>query len=93
MNKTEKLVLIEGTFSNEEGKDILTNIFSTKVNFHQKKNFSSQERFGKPDETAERRIPELRSEILKLDQILAEAKLHNAKVVISSAITISLAYD
>jgi hypothetical protein len=33
MNNIEKLNLIEGRFSDEEAKEILMNIFSTKINF------------------------------------------------------------
>ena len=93
MNKTEKLNLIEGNFSDVEAKDILMNIFSSKINFHQLKNFSSQERFGKDDETAKKRIPELKVEIERLKQILSEAKAKNKKLVISSEINISFSND
>ena len=93
MNKTEKLNLIEGNFSDVEAKDILMNIFSSKINFHQLKNFSSQERFGKDDETAKKRIPELKVEIERLKQILSEAKAKNKTLVISSEINISFSND
>jgi hypothetical protein len=89
MNKTEKLTLIEGVFLHDEAKDILMNIFSAKINFHQVKNFSSQERFGKDDETARKRIPALRDEIEKLQEILLEAKLNNKKLEVRSEINIS----
>ncbi|MCG3167692.1 MAG: hypothetical protein POELPBGB_03486 [Bacteroidia bacterium] len=90
MNKTEKLNLIEGNFSHEEARDILINIFSSKINFHELKNFSSNERVGKDCETAKKRIPELKSEIKRLEQILSEAKEKNKKLIISSEINISL---
>lgn len=90
MNKTEKLTLIEGEFLNEDAKDILVNIFSTKIHFHEMKNFSSQERFGKQDEIAKTRIPALKKEIEKVLQILSEAKSNNKKVMITSEINISL---
>jgi hypothetical protein len=89
MNKTEKLTLIEGVFLHDEAKDILMNIFSAKINFHQVKNFSSQERFGIDDETARKRIPALRDEIEKLQEILLEAKLNNKKLEVRSEINIS----
>lgn len=89
MTKNEQLKLIEGKFQHDEAKEILLNIFSAKLNFHQMKNFSSQERFGKDDETALIRIPALKMEVLKLKAILAEAELNNKKLRISSEITIS----
>ena len=39
MNKMEQLNLIEGNFSDEEAKEILMNIISTKIHFHEMKNF------------------------------------------------------
>jgi cell fate (sporulation/competence/biofilm development) regulator YlbF (YheA/YmcA/DUF963 family) len=89
MNKSEKLTLIEGTFSDEEAKEILRNVFSTKINFHEVKNFSSIERFGHNDETAQKRIPALKREVEKLTKILAEAKANNKRIEIRSEIQIS----
>ncbi|WP_345250117.1 hypothetical protein [Nibrella saemangeumensis] len=86
----ETLNLIEGDFSVEEAREVLTNIFLTKIHFHQMKNFSSQERFGKQDETAVRRIPELKKQLEKLSYIVAEAKSKHKKLTISSEITLSL---
>lgn len=93
MNKTEKLTLIEGVFLHDEAKEILMNIFSAKVNYHQLKNFSSQERFGQDDETARKRIPALRAEMEKLQEILSEAKLNNKKLEVRSEINISLSNE
>lgn len=91
MNKIKKLVLIEGDFEAEQASEILMNIFSTKIHFHEMKNFSSQERLGKDDEMAQKRIPLLRNEIKKLEGILSEAK--NKKLLIHSEIHISLIDD
>ncbi|MBC7536945.1 MAG: hypothetical protein H7258_14740 [Ferruginibacter sp.] len=93
MIKNEKLKFIEGTFLYEEAKEVLFNIFSAKINFHQMKNFSSQERFGKDDEIATRRIPALKNEIVKLEKILADARTKKKKLIISSEINISLSDD
>lgn len=93
MIKTEKLNFIEGTFLDEEAKEILLHVFLTKIQFHEKKNFSSQVRFGKDDETANKRIPELKNEMDKINQIVAEAKALNKKLVITSDITVSLSED
>lgn len=90
MNKIEKLTLIESEFSFEEAKEILSNMFSSKINFYNIKNWSSQERFGKDDEIAQKRIPALRSEMEKLQAILSEAKINNKKLVVSSEINITL---
>lgn len=93
MNKTIKLNLIEGQFSSTEAQEVLLNIFSTKIQFHELKDFSSQERFGKPDEIAQKRIPELKKEVEKLMQILSEANTGQKHLVVCSEITISLSED
>jgi hypothetical protein len=93
MNKIEKLTLIEGEFTFNEAKEILTTMFSSKINFHNLQNWSSQERFGKEDEIAQKRIPTLRNEMIKLEEILSEAKAKNKKLVVSSEIKISLLED
>ncbi len=89
----EKLKLIEGEFLHEEAKEILTHIFSAKINFHQIKNFSSNEQFGKDDETSIKRIPALKKELTRLEKILSEAKAQNKKLTISSEINISILGD
>lgn len=90
MNKEEKLSLIEGVFEAKEANEILTNIYLTKLNFHKMKNFSSQERFGKDDSTAIRRIPELKLNMEKFYKFIEEANLKNIKLEISSEIKIKL---
>lgn len=93
MENTEKLTLIDGVFSHLEAKEILTSIFSSKINFHNIKNWSSQERYGKNDEIAQIRIPALTSEMQKLQDILMDAKVNNKKLVVRSEVNISLADD
>ena len=93
MNKIEKLTLIEGKFSDDELQEILNSIFFSKINFHNLKNWSSQERYGKDDETAQKRIPELRNEMKKLQEILTEAKARNKRLLVTSKINISLLDD
>ncbi len=93
MKNTETLTLINGNFTNDEAKEILMNMFSSKINFHTVKNWSSQERYGQDDEIAQKKIPALRDEIKKLELILAEAKVKNKKIVLSSEINISILED
>ncbi|MEO6671689.1 MAG: hypothetical protein ABIN36_19550 [Ferruginibacter sp.] len=93
MIKNEQLKFIEGIFLPEEAKEILTNVFLAKINFHQMKNFSSQERFGKDDAIAIKRITALKSEIVKLEKLLLSAKNKNKKLIVNSEINISFSDD
>lgn len=88
MNNSKKLTLIQGTFNAEEANEILMNIFNAKIKFHSLKNFSSEERFGTPDVTAVKRIPELRESMDQIRAITAEAKANNKPLIIQSEITI-----
>ncbi|MFN3446180.1 MAG: hypothetical protein ACK44D_10600 [Bacteroidia bacterium] len=90
MNKTEKLTFIEGAFTDAEAKEILMNVFSTKINFHQVKNLSSQERFGKVDVTASKRIIALKKGLEKAMEMIAEANKYNKKLTIKSEINITI---
>lgn len=89
MKNTETLVPIDGIFSHEEAKEILINLFKSKINFHQMKNWSSHERFGMDDETSQKRIPVLKVEMEKLNQILLYAENTRQKLKVQSAIHIS----
>ena len=89
--KPKKLKLVAGTFSPDDAQEILLNLFSTKINFHQLKNFSSQERFGKDDSLAQKRIPQLTKSIETVKQIIAKAKSANKKLIVVSEVNITLA--
>ena len=89
MKKDETLRIIDGNFTSDEAKEILMEILSSKINFYCIKNWSSQERFGKDDIIAQKRIPALRNEMRKLEEIISEAKAKNKKLVVSSDINIS----
>lgn len=91
MNKTDKLTFIEGTFTDAEAKEILMNVFSTKINFHQIKNLSSQERFGKVDVAASKRIIALKKGLEKAMEMITEANKNNKKLTIKSEINITIA--
>ena len=63
MRKNNTFNLIDGVFSATEGKGPLVNLYGDKIQFHEMKNFSSSERFGKEDEDSVRRIGELKESI------------------------------
>ena len=90
MKSNETFNLIDGVFSTDEAREILMNIFSTKIQFHEMKNLSSEERFGEQDTVAKKRIPQLKMELEKLEKIISEAKSGTKKFEITSAINIIL---
>lgn len=88
MEYATELKLIEGFFSPDEAREILMNVFLSKINFHKGKNFSSEERFGKEDVYALKRIPELKRTIESINELIENAKNNNQTLEITSEITI-----
>ncbi|MEY3411548.1 MAG: hypothetical protein RIQ70_234 [Bacteroidota bacterium] len=86
MNK--ELILIEGTFSPEDAREVLMNAYTSKINFHNLKNLTSFEMVGKEDELAVKRIAELKSVLSQVRELIAEAKEKDMKLVIHSTISI-----
>ena len=82
--------LIEGTFSDQEAKDILKNFFESKIHFHEMRNFSSEERFGHKDDMAVKRIPELKQASKNILEIVQQAKLSNKRLLINANVQISI---
>lgn len=91
MKKEQSFKLIEGCFSPKESREIIISVFNSKIQFHKIKNFSSQERFGKEDETAVNRIPELKKCMEELLVLLDEAEKHGQNLELNSMITIQIA--
>ena len=90
MKNTNAFKLIEGSFSPDEAREILMNIFSSKIQFNQMKNFSSEERFGKEDTTAVKRIPQLKKSMDMISKLIEEAKQNNETIQIISEVKITL---
>jgi hypothetical protein len=89
MKPEQKFKLIDGVFSSQESKEILTSVFSSKIQFHQRKNFSTEERYGKKDETALKRIPELKKSVEQLLKVLEESEKNGLFLDIQAEIIIN----
>lgn len=90
MTQTETLKLINGSFTPAEAKEILGDIFQKKINFHNIRNWSSVERFGKPDLYSRQRVTELRADWKQIESICKEAVLQNRNVNVFSSIEIKI---
>ncbi|WPR70410.1 hypothetical protein SLW70_10700 [Flavobacterium sp. NG2] len=90
MNNLENLKLIDGSFSASEAKEILTTLFSNKIQFHTTKNFSTEVRFGKDDEVSSKRIPELNQSLEKILNLITQAQENNQTFEIQSEVNIRL---
>lgn len=90
MNNVQKFKFIDGNFSAVESREILKNVFTSKIQFHQIKNFSSQERNGKDDEHSLRRIVELKESIENVVSFLEQARKQGKQLEIKSEIEITI---
>ena len=90
MKTKYNLKLIDGQFTAAEAKEVLINVFSSKIQFHQSKNFSSLERFGKEDKIASKRLPQLKDTLEQIQHIFSAAELHHAIAMIESEVIINI---
>lgn len=90
MNNVQKFKFIDGNFSPLESREILKNVFTGKIQFHQIKNFSSQERYGKDDEHSLHRIVELKASIADILSFLETAQKEGRQIELKSEIEITI---
>lgn len=91
MKKTETIDLIKGTFTPSEAQELLLDLLNSKINFHNKKDFSSRERFGKPDaESAQKlnHLTECRNKVRTLISTLIDEDNEEKSVTLNSTIEI-----
>lgn len=89
MEATKTIKLIAGEYSPEEAREILYSMLSSKIEFHAKKDFSSQERFGKPNLDSRKRMEELQAAKEEMLALMREAHRENRRIKISSEVVIS----
>ena len=90
MQKELQADLINGQFTPEDARELLIDLFSRKTNFHEIKNFSANERFGKDDPTHTNRIAALTNSMEQLQQLFREVGDTGKKLEIRSVVSISV---
>ncbi|MBI1184365.1 hypothetical protein GC194_08845 [bacterium] len=87
--ESKKFKLIEGNFSAEEAGEILRSLYMSKINFHEMKNFSSNERFGKDDAIARDRLPSLRQNLTEIMEVVEAARATGKGLIIKAEIEVA----
>ena len=87
MEHQQTFTLIEGEFLPKESREILFSIYKSKMRFHRMKNFSSQERFGKEDEAALKRIAQLKETLEAISKAIDSAEKEGKILQIKSQIS------
>lgn len=88
MNTNENVTLINGVFTPDEAKEVLLTLLNHKINFHCMRNFSAEERFGKPDPVSTKRLEELYESRKQVLRLLEEAASEGYKLEIESLVNI-----
>ena len=88
MAKNYNFKLINGTFTASESAKILFDLISSKIQFHNIENFSSQERFGKDASHSQKRIHALRKVQGSLKKIFDAAEKKDLQLKIEGAVKI-----
>lgn len=88
MTTTENVTLINGVFTPDEAKEVLLTLLNHKINFHRMRNFSSEERYGKPDPVSEKRLSELYESRDQVLSLLTNATASGYKLEIESLVSI-----
>lgn len=90
MQKELHADLINGQFTPEDARELLTDLFSRKTNFHEIKNFSATERFGKDDPFHVNRVAALTNSMQQLSELFREIEGTDKKLVIRSVVSITV---
>lgn len=90
MQKELQADLINGQFTPEDARELLVDLFSRKTNFHEIKNFSANERFGKDDPVHVNRIAALTNSMEQLNELFREVNGSGKRLVIRSIVSISI---
>lgn len=88
MQKELQADLIDGYFTIEDARELLVDLFSRKTNFHEIKNFSANERFGKDDPVHVNRITALTTSMDQLTALFREIEGSNKKLIVRSVVSI-----
>lgn len=86
----QELELIKGEFSAEDARDILLQLFTDKINYHHARNLSSLERFGKKNDISVRRLPELKQQIQRINDLFLNTDLSGATIKIQATVNIEI---
>jgi len=90
MKKNETIELIKGTFTPDEAREILLQLLNSKINFHNLKNWSSRERFGKPNADSEQRLIKLEESRKKVERLISTSINEKKSLIINSSIEINI---
>lgn len=90
MKDEKEYTLINGTFSALEAWEIIRNLYTSKIRFHEMRNFSMKERFGKDDSATIKRISELKESLHAVSDLLNQGGSGKLNYEIISKVSITV---
>lgn len=93
MGEKMELNFIDGEFKTKEAKELLMDLFTKKIQFHEMKNFSKLVRFGNEDFNSKARTSSLKESIELLSDFLEKHDNDKVRLYIHSEIRIEVKND
>ena len=90
LGKVDDFVLIKGEFTPDDALEVIDHLITEKINFHKRKSFSNEIRFGHVDNTSSVRSQELRLCKQSIKNFIQSANNDGKKLNIYSTITIEI---
>lgn len=90
METNLNLSLINGFYSPEEAKEIIMNVFASKIQFHELKNLRSLVTSDVEDEVSIMRVRQLKNSVDEFNKLLDLAKENDLELSIQSSIEITM---
>jgi hypothetical protein len=82
--------LISGDFNSQETLEILMSLFTSKIKFHELKNFREYELSGKENEDSKNKLELMKENIFVLQKILNRVKSKDAILKINSEVSLEI---
>lgn len=90
MQMLQSTKLIEGVYTPQEAKEILTGLLDHEINFYKIQNLTAEVRDGNPDALAWNKVQELSAEKERLLQMIRSASKEGKKLNIYSTVHLRL---
>lgn len=82
--------LVDGQFSADDSRAYILQVINELRRYHQRRNFSHQERFGAADPHSEMALTELASALESVMQLIKQADDRKMSLIIESSISVKL---
>ena len=90
MKNSNSIKLIDGVFEATDAKEIILSLINFKINFHQRRIFSEEERVGTYNEASFKRIEELKAAKEQVLEWVESAEENGQQLIVNSQVLIEM---